>query len=363
MRIACAGVTVMRSAPAPSGPPADDPWANRFFNPRKRKMLTRKLFAYCAGLLMIPGLTGGATAQDYPAKPVRLIVGFPPGGTVDIVARMLAQGMRDAMGQQVIVDNRAGANGAIGTELVTRAQPDGYTLGLVSISTMVLNVHLSPNTPYHTLRDFTPVGTVGQVPSVIAVHPAVPARSLKALIALARSRPGKLMFGSSGVGSLQHLTIEMLNSLAEIKVQHVAYKGAVPAMTDVLGGHIDGLVVSLPGVLGAARAGKLNVLVVTGDQRSPALPDVSTPKEQGMPELVVVNWYAVAGPANIPPRVLGTLHAAVTKAAAMPAVKEKFSAAGIEPRTDPSPGAFARFVREEYTRWQQVVQKSGVKVE
>lgn len=325
-------------------------------------MIACRKIRYGIGLLLVIG-AGVAAAQAYPTKPVRLIVGFPPGGAVDIVARTVAQGMRGVLGQQVIVDNRAGANGAIGTEAVARAAPDGYTIGLGSISTLVLNAHLSPNIPYQPLRDFTHIGSVGQVPSVIAVHPTVPARSIKALVSLARSQPGKLTFGSSGVGSLQHLTIEMLNGLTRTRIEHVAYKGAVPAMTDVLGGHIDGLVVSLPSVIGSAKAGRLNVLAVTGSQRSPALPDAPTALEQGYQELVVVNWYAIVGPANLPPQIVTTLHAAIGKAVATSALKEKYAAAGLEPKSDPSPAVFAKFVSDEYARWQQVVKKSGVKAE
>ena len=309
-------------------------------------------------------LVGTAAAQSYPVEPVRLIVGFAPGGAVDIVARATAQGMRDVLGQQISVDNRTGANGAIGTEAVAKAPADGYTIGLGSISTLVLNVHLNSKTPYQTLRDFTPIGSIGQVPSAIAMHPAVPVRGMKQLIALARSQPrGKILMGSSGVGGIQHLTIEVLNNVAGIGIDHVAYKGAVPALTDVLGGHIDGLVVSLPSVIGPANARKLNIIAVTGDQRSPALPDVPTAKEQGLPDLVMVNWYALVGPANLPAQTVTTLHAAIAKAVASPGFKEKFSAAGIEPRTDASPAAFSRFLGDEFTRWQKIISHSGVKIE
>ncbi len=305
----------------------------------------------------------GAMAQAYPAKALRLVIGFPPGGAVDVVARTLAAAMHDTLGQQVIVDNRPGANGAIGTEFVAKAMPDGYTLGLVSISTLVLNVHLYPGIGYHTIRDFTHIGAVGEVASLIGAHPAVPARSTNELIALARSRPGQLTFASSGVGSLQHLAIEIFNTTQKARLTHVPYKGAAQALTDVIGGHIDGLVVSLPSALAAVRSGKLNALAVTSDRRSPALSGVPTAKEQGLPELVVANWYGLVGPPNLAPPIASALHAAILKGLASTAAKERFAAAGIEPKTDASPSEFSRFVGEEFGRWEKIVKRSGVKVD
>ena len=312
--------------------------------------------------VLCSALVGHAAAQSFPSKPIRFIVGFPPGGAVDIIARTIAPGMADVLGQQVVVDNRPGANGIIGTELIAKAPADGYTIGLASISTIVLNVLMYPNIPYQT-RDFTPISTVGLVPFVIAVHPAVPARSLKALIALAKAQPGKLSFGSPGIGGLQHLTIEMLNRMAKINIQHIPYKGTGPAMTDVLGGHIDGVIGGVAGVLGPAKSGKLRVLAVTGETRSPALPDVPTAKEQGLPDLVVVNWYAIVGPPNLAPQVLNALHASIVKAAATPAIRDKFDAAGVVEKTDATPALFAQFVRDESARWEKVVKDTGVKLE
>lgn len=326
-------------------------------------MLIRKIFLCCTGLAAAIGMAGVAAAQGFPTKPVRIIVGFPPGGAVDIVARTIAAPMGEILGQQVVVDTRPGANGSIGAELVAKAPPDGHTIGLVSISSMVLNVHLYPNVPYPTLRDFTPISNVGLLPFVIAVHPAVPARSLKALIALAKTQPGKLMFGTPGIGGLQHLTLEMLNSVAKVNINHVPYKGTGPAMTDVMGGHIDGVIGGVPGILGPHRAGKLNALALTGELRTPAMPDVPTAKEQGLPDLVVVNWYAIVGPSNLAPDVLNALHASIVKGAAFPATRDKFAAAGVDVKTDPTPTAFANYVREEFTRWGAIVKKAGVKIE
>ena len=320
-------------------------------------------FLRCAACVFFMTVGGNAAAADaFPVKPIRFVVGFPPGGVVDIVARTVAPGIADALGGQVVVDNRGGANGIIGTELVAKAAPDGYTIGLASISTMVLNIHLYSGITYQ-LKDFTPLSTAGLVPFAFAVHPGVPAKSLRELIALARVKPGRLTFGSPGVGGLQHLTIEMLNSAAKIKVEHVPYKGTGPAMTDVLGGHIDGMVSGVSGIIGSVKAGKLRALAITGSERSSALPAVPTAVEQGLPGFIVVNWYSIVAPPNMPLAMANTLHAAIVKAVASPAIAEKLVAAGVDPKTDASPVAFAQFVRDEFTRWGRIVKDSGIKAE
>jgi tripartite-type tricarboxylate transporter receptor subunit TctC len=317
----------------------------------------------CMGIAALLATAGGAVAQGFPNKPLRMVVGFAPGGAVDIVARTIAAPMSEILGQPVVIDTRPGANGMIGADLVAKAAPDGLTVGLVSISSLVLNVHLSTKTPYHTLRDFTPISNVGLLPFVVAVHPAVPARSLKELVALARARPGKLAIGSPGVGGLQHLTLEMLNMTARINVYHVPYKGTTPAMTDVMGGHIDGVIGGVPGILGPHKAGRLRAVAVTGDDRVSAMQDVPTAREQGLPDLVVVNWYAIVGPAGLPPQVLNALHTSIVKGAALPVTREKFAAAGVDVKTDPTPAAFADFVQKEFARWGATVKKSGIKID
>jgi tripartite-type tricarboxylate transporter receptor subunit TctC len=312
--------------------------------------------------LLVLAAAGSAHAQTFPTKPIRFIVGFPPGGAVDLVARAVAPGIGDVLGVQVIVDNRPGANGMIGAELVAKAAPDGHVIGLVSISSMVLNVLMQSNPPYQA-KDFTPLSTVGLVPFGLGVHPSVPARSLKELIALARSRPARLTVGSPGVGSLQHLTIEMLNATAKVKLGHVPYKGTGPALTDVLGGHIDGLVTAISGVIVPARSGKLRLLAVMDAQRSQALPEVPTAHEQGLANFNVVNWYAIAAPPNLPAPIANALHAAIAKTTATPIARERLVAGGVDPKTDASPAAFAQYVRDEFARWSKVVKDSGIKLE
>jgi len=324
----------------------------------KRNLLGAALVA--AGLMALSATGAMAQPRD---KPIRMIVGFPPGGVVDIVARTIAAPMGEILGQPVIVDSRPGAAGTIGLSLLTTAPADGYTIGLGSISNLVLAPHLNPKVTYHPLRDFTPITNVGRVPFVLAVHPAVPVKSLKDLVALARAQPGKLNFGSPGVGGLQHLTIGMLNWMAKVDITHVAYKGTGPAMTDVMGGQIDGVVAGISGIVAASKAGKLRILAVTGDNRSSALPEVPTAQEQGLPDMVVVNWYSFVGPPKLTPQALATLHATIVKSAHLPVTRERFDAAGIEIRTDESPAAFARYVGEEDRRWGQVVKSTGVKIE
>ncbi len=326
-------------------------------------MAVRKNHLAPALLCVCALLAEAAAAQPFAARPIRLIVGFPPGGAADIVARIVAPGIGDALGGQVVVDNRGGANGIIGMEAIARAAPDGYTIGLVSISSMVLNVHLYQNISYNTLKDFTPLSNVGFVPLAIAVHPGVPARSLRELISLARAKPAGLTFGTPGIGGLQHMTIEMLNSAAHIKLVHIPYKGTGPAMTDALGGQIDGMVTAVSGLISSAKAGKLRALAVTGAERSPALPDVPTVREQGLPSLLVVNWYAIAAPPNMPPAVANAFNAAIVRTVAVPAVADKLVASGVDPKTDASPAAFAQFVRDEYFRWGKVIKESGIKPE
>jgi tripartite-type tricarboxylate transporter receptor subunit TctC len=316
-----------------------------------------------AAALAASCLMQSALAQATPAKTIRFIVGFPPGGAVDLIARAVAPGIGEALGPSVVVDNRAGANGAIGADLLAKAPPDGSTIGLVSISSMVLNVHMMPNPSYHTLRDFTPITTVGLVPFAITTHPAVPVKNLKELIALARSAPGRITVGSPGSGSLQHLTVELLNSAANVKIVHVPYKGTGPAMTDVMGGHIDGMVTAISGVLAAAKSGKLRVLAVTGRERAATMPEVATAQEQGLESVTVVNWYAIVGPANMQAPQLNALHGAIVRTVANAGVREKLVTSGVDPKTDTTPVAFAAFVREEFARWGKVVQQTGAKAE
>jgi tripartite-type tricarboxylate transporter receptor subunit TctC len=302
-------------------------------------------------------------AQTYPTKPIRLIVGFPPGGSNDIVARQLAPKLSQLLGSQVIVDNRPGANATIGTELVAKSPPDGYTLTLGSASPLAITPFTFANIPYDTLRDFAPIGTVASTPEMIATHPSIPARNLKELVALARQQPGKLNFASSGSGGLPHLAIELFKKLSKANVAHVPYKGAGPGVTDLMGGHVHAMIVDVPALAPGVKSGKLRGIVVTAEKRTPLLPDLATSPEQGMPGLIAVNWFAIMAPAKTPKAIVDRLHDAITKAVASPDLKQQFDAAGVEPFLQPSPEAFAAFLKNDLARWEKLVKESGARAD
>jgi tripartite-type tricarboxylate transporter receptor subunit TctC len=255
---------------------------------------------------------------------------------------------------QVVIENRPGANAAIGTDAVAKAAPDGYTLGLVGVSNLILNPLLEPRTPYNALNDFTGLSAIGVTHQVISIHPSLPARSLKELIALAKTRPGQLNFGSPGVGGLKHLTLELLNTLAATRMEHVAYKGGGPALIDALGGQIHGVIVDIAAPYPFIKQGKLRALAVTGETRAKLLPDVPTVLEQGL-KLVSLNWFGIVAPAKTPQTVIDRLHGSLVKASHAPDVKERLDGIAVEPLTHASPEAFQSFVSQEYARWGKVV--------
>lgn len=303
--------------------------------------------------------SAGAVAQDFPSKPVRIVVGFAPGGSNDIVARVVAPRLGELLKTQVVIENRPGANAVIGTDAVAKSTPDGYTLGLVGVSNLILNPLLFPKNPYNALTDFTGLTAVGITHQVLSLHPSVPARSLKELIALARAKPGQLNFGSPGAGGLKHLTLELLNTLARTRMEHVAYKGGGPAMTDALGGQIHGVLVDIAGPLPHIKQGRLRAIVVTGEGRAKQLPDVPTVREQGV-DMVSLNWFAVVAPAKVPAGVVERLHGSLVRASQSADVKERLDTLAVESYTHASPEAFQKFVRDEYARWGKVVKDSNV---
>jgi tripartite-type tricarboxylate transporter receptor subunit TctC len=303
-----------------------------------------------------------AIAQDYPAKPIRIVVGFAPGGSNDLVARALAQRMSTVLGQQVIVDNRPGANGIISAEHVAKSAPDGYTVILTGVSTFVLNPLVYPKVPYDTLTDLMPVTTVAVMPQIIVAHPVLPAKSLKEVADIARRSPGKLTAASPGVGGLSHLTLELFKSIAKVQIEHVSYKGTAPALSDLLGGHIPLLVCDLPAPLPHVKAGKLRALAVTGERRSPSLPEVATAREQGLAELQATNWLGVMVPARTPAAVITRLHSTFAVAVDAAETRERYATWGIDAATSASPAAFAAFVRDEFARWQKVVRQAAIQL-
>lgn len=302
-----------------------------------------------------------ATAQDFPARPMRMILGFAPGGSTDLVARVLAQKMAATWNQQVVVDNRPGANGMIGADLVAKATPDGHTLLLSSIGPMAINASLY-KMPYDIVKDFAPVTYTGNVTNLLVVHPSVAAANIKELVALAKAQPGKLTFGSSGSGGAPHMAVELFKILAKVDVVHVPYKGGGPAMADLVGGQISGSFASMPSSIPFVRTGKLRALAVTAPKRSPAAPEVPTVSESGIPGFSVLDWQGMFTTAKTPTAVVGKLNAEIKRALTLPDVIEKLGAAGVEIQTT-SPEEWGRFVQSEIEKWAKVVKTAGIKLE
>jgi tripartite-type tricarboxylate transporter receptor subunit TctC len=300
-------------------------------------------------------------AQEYPARPIRLILGFAPGGSTDLVARVVAQKMAEAWGQQVVVDNRPGANGMIGADLVAKASPDGYSLLISSIGPMAINASLY-KMPYDIVADFAPITYTGNVTNLLVVHPSVAATSVKELIALAKAQPGKLTFGSSGTGGAPHMAVELFRILARVNVVHVPYKGGGPAMADLVGGQISGSFASMPSAIPFVRGGKLRALAVTAPKRSPAEPQVPTISEAGIPGFAVLDWQGLFTTAKTPAAIVNKLNGEVVRILKLQDVVDKLAVAGVEIQTT-TPKEWGDFVKSEITKWNKVVKEAGVKVE
>ncbi len=300
-------------------------------------------------------------AQPYPSKPVRMIVPFTAGGPSDITARIIAQKLTEAWGQQVVIENRTGASGTIGTELVAKAPPDGYTV-LSSASAHVIVPSILPKVPYDAIRDFVPVTVVMSSPLLLVVTPTLPVRNIKEFIALAKARPGELSFASSGSGSSTHLTSELLKSVTGTKMIHVPYKGQSQALTDVISGQIPFMFNSLPPVIGFVKAKRLRVLAITSEKRSAQLPDIPTFAESGYKEFVTGSWYAVWLPAKTPEAIVTRLNTEIVRIVNLPDVRNRIVELGGEPVAN-SPAAFNAFQKTEMARWAKVIRDSGAKAE
>lgn len=301
-------------------------------------------------------------AEVYPNKPIRIVAPFPPGGPVDILSRTIGNKLSQSLGQAVIVENRAGAGGNIGSDVVAKSAPDGYTLLMGFVGTHAINPSLYRKMPYDNLKDFEPVSLVAEVTIALVVNPSIPATSINELIALARSRPGELTFGSPGNGTPQHLAGELFNSIAEVKMRHIPYNGAVPALTDLLGGQISMIFSSMPPALPHLKSGKLRALGVTSSTRSPVTPELPTIAESGLKGYEVKNWYGIFAPRGTPKEIVAKLNAEIVKILNMPDVKQSLSIQGAEPSTS-SPQQFATFVKEETEKWAKIVKYSEVKVD
>jgi tripartite-type tricarboxylate transporter receptor subunit TctC len=313
---------------------------------------------FCRVCLVIASLCGAAWAQQWPQKPVRLVVPFPPGGSTDVLGRIVATKLGEALGQQVIVDNRGGAGGVIGTDMVVKSPADGHTLLFSASAPIAINVTLMKNVPYDPQRDLAPVIRVASVPLVLVVHPSVPARSVKELIALLRQRPDDFTYASASTGTPQHLSAELFKMLANVKMTHIPYKGSGPAMTDVIGGQVPITFEVFITALSYVKAGRLRALAQTGATRSTHLPDVPTIAETGIPGYESSGWYGVLAPAGTPAAVVGRLHTDIRRLMAGADMKQRMVELGADPAAD-TPEQFARFIREETVKWAKVIRESG----
>jgi tripartite-type tricarboxylate transporter receptor subunit TctC len=307
-------------------------------------------------------LSGGAGAQQsYPVKPIRLISPFAPGGGNDILCRTVAVKLSENLKQQIVVDNRPGANGIIGTEAAARSAPDGYTIALIP-SGHAVNASLYRKLPFDSIRDFTPITLAGSSPLVLAVHPSLPARSVKDLVALAKAKPGQLTYASAGVGASGHLAGALFESTTGTKMVHIPYKGMSVAVSDIVGGQVSMTFGTSLSVVPHVRSGRLRALATTGAQRSPALPDLPTVAEAGVPGYEASLWYGFVGPARLPADIVQRLNSEIVAVLALPDMRERLTSQGVDARST-TPDEFARLLVSDVERWAKVVQRAGVRAE
>src|SRR5215210_1859939 len=326
-------------------------------------MLFRRLGLALRLAFAVTGLLAGASAaqaQDYPNRPLRLVVAFTAGGTTDFVARLLADKMKAALGQSVIVENRAGANGAIGAEFVAKSEPDGYTLFFTTAGAVAINPSFRNNLTYDPVADFAPVGLAVKNSTLVVVRSSLEANTAKELVALVKQRP--ITIGVTGLGAISHLGLELFQSAAGVKFQHVPYRGAAQAITDLIGGQLDGLVADVPTVLTQIRAGKIKALGATSQERSELFPDVPTLVEQGFPDTVADQWGAVLAPAKTRPAIIAKLNAAMLAALNDPELRGKLTQAGVIPAPS-SPQNFALYLQDEIARWGKLIREKGIRPE
>jgi tripartite-type tricarboxylate transporter receptor subunit TctC len=319
------------------------------------------LFRALAALAIMLGCAGGAMAQGWPNRPIRMIVPYTPGGYTDLMARLVGQKISDALGQPIIFENKPGANAIIGTDVVAKAAPDGYTFGTV-IAAHAVNATLNPKLPYDTLKDFSYVSLMSVAPLIMIAHPSLPANNVQELIALAKAKPGELNFASSGVGAAAHLTMEMFKSRTGIDMQHIPYKGTAGALQDVIGGRINVMFDVVGPLMPQVRSGLAKSIVVTAKERIPAASDVPTMAEQGVPDFVSGTWAGIIAPAGTPKEIVDRVSAEAKKALADPALKDKLVEQGIV-AVGGTPEEFRSFVAEEIVRWRKVITDAGIKME
>ncbi|HEV7803136.1 MAG TPA: tripartite tricarboxylate transporter substrate binding protein [Burkholderiales bacterium] len=316
-----------------------------------------------AGLVMLAMLVSGAVfGQTYPTRPIRMVVPFSAGaGVTDIMARLVGQHLGASIGQQIVIDNRPGAGGIPGTEVVSRAPPDGYTLLMTNVA-LAVNPYLYPKLPYDAVKDFMPVTMVNSAPLLLVVHPSIAAKSVKELVAYAKSHPGQLNYGSGGVGSTPHLSGELFKSLAGIDAVHVPYKGGAPALTDLVGGQLSFMIENVPGTMPFVKAGKLRALAITSPQRSSLEPALPTMAEAGVPGYEVIGWNGIVAVKGTPPAIVSRLHVEVARILRTPEVRQRLTALGAEPVGN-TPDEFGAFIKAEMARWGKIIKEKGIRSE
>ncbi len=311
--------------------------------------------------MLVLGATTEAAAQtqNYPTRPIRFIAANAPGGGLDIVARMIGPKMAAALGQQVIVDNRAGAAGSIASDIVAKSAPDGYTIMVASVGGLAVNTNLYKGLTYHPLRDLAPITWATSGSNVLVVHPSVPAKSVQELIALAKAQPDKLSYGSSGAGNAGHLAGELFKTMAGVKMVHIPYKGGAPAMIDLIAGQVQLVFSSAPTAVPQVKAGKIRGLAVTTAKRSVILPELPTIAESGLPGFEADNWYGVVTTMKTPRPIIDRLHAEIVRALHLPDVKQALLTQGLEVRTS-TPEEFGAYMRSEFDKWAKVIKDAGI---
>jgi tripartite-type tricarboxylate transporter receptor subunit TctC len=317
------------------------------------------LAATALAALALCASVSASLTQDFPTRPIRVVIAFPAGGPTDFVGRLLADKLKDSLGQ-VIIENKPGANGAIGADYVAKAPPDGYTLFLTTVGAVGITPHLRKDLPYDTLRDFAPVTLVVRNTTMLVVRADSPVNSTKEFVAMAKSRNGDFPFATTGVGSTTHLAIEMFSTAAGFKYIHVPYRGAAPALTDLLGGQVQAFYADMPVLLPQVKGGKVKPIAVAADRRNPMQPNVPTQAEEGYPNTSSDNWYGLLAPAKTPPAIVAKINAAFVAAISDPVVKDKLVQSGAVPVAD-TPEQFGAFLKEEYERWGKLVRERGIK--
>ena len=312
--------------------------------------------------VILSALAVSAVADDYPNKAIRLIMPYPIGGSIDIAGRMVAQRLADNLGQAVVVDNRTGAGGIVGTETGARAAPDGYTVLMGGTGTLALSPSLQKNLPYDPNKDFTPVTLLVTIPYVVVVQPSFKAANIKELIALAKAKPNEINYGSGGSGSAPHMAAELFKTMADVRITHVPYKGSTPAITDTMSGQVQLTFTGIPSVMTQMKAGRLRPIGVTSLKRTAALPEVPTIAESGVPGYEVNPWFGVLLPARTPQPLVSRLNAEILKVLQLPATRERFAAEGFE-AVGNTPAQFAAYIKAEQIKWGKVIKDAGIKAD